>query len=81
VARQAADAACLKMLQLPLEAPERIRRELLQDASEFYVATRRASKKHPLLAKQENDSSSSSRKRQRQERFITANKTANYHLL
>jgi nucleolar complex protein 3 len=87
VAHQATDAASLKVLQLPLEAPERIRRKLLQDASEFHVATRRASKKHPLLAKENNSSSSSSsssrnhNKRQRQERFITANKTANYHLL
>lgn len=84
VAQHASDAASLKMLKLPLEAPERVRREMLQDANEFYVKHGRVSKKHPLAGKGgggDEYNASSSRKRQRQERFLTANKTANHHLL
>jgi nucleolar complex protein 3 len=72
IANQASNAASLKPLQLPLEAPERVQNELLRNTSEFYIAHRRASKKHALcLTKQD----------KRQERFITPNKTAHYHLL
>jgi nucleolar complex protein 3 len=70
VAAQADAAATLKMVQLPAEAPERLRKELLSDADEIFIKTRHLTKKHPLLPKgNDND------KRRKQARFITPRNT------
>jgi len=66
VREQAVAAAQLKMIQLPSEAPGRLREELSANADEIYIPFRRLSKKHPLSAK------SSGRK---QYRFITPRKS------
>lgn len=65
IAQHASGAASQKLLQLPFEAPERVREEMLRDSSELYISNRRVSKKHPLAG-------SSGSKRAQQERFITA---------
>lgn len=77
IAQHAAGAASQKILQLPAEAPERVRKNMLRDSNELYIANRRVTKKHPLAGKA---ASSASEKRPRQERFVTAQKTANHHL-
>jgi len=63
---QASAAAELKTIQLPAEAPDRMRRALSKDADEIYIPFRRQSKKHPLSGK------ASGRK---QFRFITPRKS------
>jgi hypothetical protein len=78
IAHHAAGAASQKMLQLPFEAPERVRKELLRDANELYIANRRVSKKHPLAGR--GGGGDGSKQRQQQERFVKARKTANLHL-
>jgi nucleolar complex protein 3 len=70
IAHHSLGAASEKMLQLPFEAPERVRAELLRDADELYIPTRRVTKRHPL--------SGGDNKRGR---FITPRKTVNLHLL
>lgn len=69
IAQHASGAASQKMLQLPFEAPERVRSELLRDAESLYIPTRRMTKRHPLSGGDKRD------------RFITPRKTANLHLL
>jgi len=64
IAHHANGAACQKMLQLPFEAPERVRKEMLRDTDELYISNRRVSKKHPLAGKGGGD--------KRHERFISA---------
>lgn len=66
VREQVIAAAQLKMIQLPAEAPDRLREELSTDADEIYIPYRRFAKKHPLTAK------ASGRK---QYRFITPRKS------
>jgi nucleolar complex protein 3 len=70
IAHHALGAASQKMLQLPLEAPERVRDELLRDADELYIPARRVMKRHPLSGGDNN-----------RDRFITPRKIANIHLL
>jgi nucleolar complex protein 3 len=70
IAHHALGAASQKMLQLPLEAPERVRAELLRDADELYIPARRVMKRHPLSGGDNN-----------RDRFITPRKIANMHLL
>lgn len=78
IAHHAAGAASQKMLQLPFEAPERVRKELLRDSNELYIASRRVSKKHPLAGR--GGGGDGNKQRQQQERFVKARKTANLHL-
>lgn len=66
VREQAIAAAELKMIQLPAEAPDRLRKEISKDADELYISFRRHAKRHPLASK------GSSRK---QFRFITPRKS------
>lgn len=73
VADHAMGAASLKMLQLPLQAPERVRSDMVRDADELYIEYRRLAKKHPLTPKEN--------RRRQQARFITPRKTANLQLL
>jgi len=51
VREQVVAAAELKMIQLPAEAPDRLRKELSTDADEVYIPFRRLSKRHPLSGK------------------------------
>ena len=74
VAHHASEAASQNMLQLPFEAPERVRTELLRDAKEMYISNRRVLKKHPLAGGRGAD-------KQQQERFLAARKTAKMHLI
>jgi nucleolar complex protein 3 len=80
VADQAKGAATLSILQLPAEAPERRRRELLQEANELRVSYKRVQKRHPLAPRTSSTSASASaasNKRQRREvRFVTPRKTS-----
>ena len=69
IAQHASGAASQKSLQLPFEALERVRSELLKDAESLYIPTRRVTKKHPLSGDDKRN------------RFITPRKTANLHLL
>lgn len=66
VAYHATAAASQKLLQLPSEAPDRIRKELLRDEDELYISMRRVTKKHPL----------SGRKGDKNERFVSAGQTS-----
>lgn len=68
VASQATKAVSQTLIQLPAEAPHKIRSEMSQD---FYIAAKRIKKKHPLTPRDGNQ----------QARFIAPNKTANLHLL
>jgi len=69
VAAQAASAASSKMVQLPLEGPERLRSEALSDFDLLYIPFKRHKKRHPLEAK-------AADKTKRQVRFITPRETA-----
>eukprot|EP00536_Pseudo-nitzschia_multiseries_P017091 jgi/Psemu1/223731/e_gw1.1374.8.1 len=51
VREQANAAAELKMIQLPAEAPDRLRKEVSTDTDEIYIDFRRQAKRHPLSAK------------------------------
>mmetsp|Transcript_13767 Transcript_13767/g.38754 ORF Transcript_13767/g.38754 Transcript_13767/m.38754 type:complete len:637 (-) Transcript_13767:1107-3017(-) len=51
VREQVNAAAELKMIQLPAEAPDRLRKEISTDADEIYIQFRRHAKRHPLSAK------------------------------
>ena len=51
VRAQVIAAGELKMIQLPAEAPDRLRKQLSMDADEIYIQYRRLSKKHPLSGK------------------------------
>jgi len=64
VRAQVIAAAELKIIQLPAEAPDRLRKELSKDADEIFIQFRRLSKRHPLSAKGRN-----------QLRFITPRKS------
>lgn len=68
VASQATKAASLTLIQLPAEAPHRIRSGMMED---FYIAAKRSRKKHPLTPRDRNQPA----------RFIAPNQTANLHLL
>lgn len=61
VCKHASAVAEAKMLQLPAEGPERLRRELLDDANELYIPFERNAKKHPLAPKQKDDKKKSIR--------------------
>ena len=65
VREQVVAAAELKMIQLPAEAPDRMRKELSTDADDIYIPFRRLSKRHPLASKASN---------RKQFRFITPRK-------
>lgn len=79
VAHHANGAANQKLLQLPFEAPERVRKEMVRDAKELYIASRRVSKKHPLTGRSGGDSTNGKRQRA-QERFIKPQQKESYHL-
>lgn len=51
IAYQASAAASEKMIQLPKEGTDRIRKDLLNDADELYIELKRQKKKHPLAPK------------------------------
>ncbi|VEU42333.1 unnamed protein product [Pseudo-nitzschia multistriata] len=51
VREQAISAAQLKMIQLPAEAPDKLRSMLSKNGDEIYIQFRRQSKKHPLSGK------------------------------
>uniref|UniRef100_A0A7S4ABC0 Nucleolar complex protein 3 homolog n=1 Tax=Pseudo-nitzschia australis TaxID=44445 RepID=A0A7S4ABC0_9STRA len=51
VREQVIAAAELKLIQLPAEAPDKLRKELSTDADEVYIQFRRQSKRHPLAGK------------------------------
>ena len=67
VASQATKAASQTLIQLPAEAPHKIRSEMCHD---FYISAKRVKKKHPLTPRDGNQ----------QARFIAPNTTANLHL-
>jgi len=72
VATQANRAANLKLLQLPMEQPERMQNEMQKDMDEIYIEMKFSKKKHPLAHKEG--------KRQ-QVRFISPNQTSMLHLV
>merc|ERR1712166_1013283 len=65
VRQQVNAAAQLKLIQLPLEAPDRQRKQLVEDADEIYIKFQKMTKKHPLAEK----------KGKNQLRFITPRKS------
>ena len=85
VSSHAMDTASLKMLQLPLENPNRLRTELLFDSDNLVIPFKRNKKKHPLIPKDkdvstEEDGSGmavakSTKKQRRQVRFVTPRHT------
>mmetsp|Transcript_19409 Transcript_19409/g.45159 ORF Transcript_19409/g.45159 Transcript_19409/m.45159 type:complete len:180 (-) Transcript_19409:624-1163(-) len=71
---QAVGAASQKMLQLPAETPDRILSDMMSDAAELYIPSKRVKKQHPLAQKHQDS------KRQ-QPRFITPRDTSNQRLV
>jgi nucleolar complex protein 3 len=65
VRQQVNAAAQLKLIQMPLEAPDRQRKQLVDDADEIYIKFQKMTKKHPL----------SEKKGKNQLRFITPRKS------
>lgn len=65
VEQQATGAATLKMLQMPMEDPDRLRSIALRDANELYIKFRITKKRHPLQAKGQE-----SNKKRRRVRFV-----------
>ncbi|MGK3736405.1 MAG: nucleolar complex protein 3 [Bacillariaceae sp.] len=65
VRQQVNAAAQLKLIQMPLEAPDRQRKQLVEDADEIYIKFQKMTKKHPL----------SEKKGKNQLRFITPRKS------
>jgi nucleolar complex protein 3 len=65
VRQQVNAAAQLKLIQMPLEAPDRQRKQLVEDADEIYIKFQKMTKKHPLAEK----------KGKNQLRFITPRKS------
>jgi len=71
IASQASAAGALKMLALPSEGPDRLRKEMLVDADALFIHFRVHKKKHPLEPKQ----GDAGNKKRRQVRFITPRTT------
>lgn len=71
IATQAKAAGALKMVQLPAEAPDKIRKDMLADADQLFIHFQRNTKRHPLAAKPVEDGG----KKRKQARFITPRTT------
>ena len=70
VSQQADGVANLKQLQLPMENPDRLRKQIRQNDDELVINFVRMKKKHPLEPKQQPDEEGA-KKRRRQVRFVT----------
>jgi nucleolar complex protein 3 len=74
VATQASRAASLKLIQLPAEAPERLRGELVHSADDLIIEAMRIQRKHPLGQK-------AGQSKKQEARFISPNPTPRLHLM
>jgi nucleolar complex protein 3 len=73
IAAQAASASTSKMMNMPAESPDKLRKVSLEESNDLYIPFVRIRKKHPLQSKQAAQGTETSKRNQ--VRFITPRRT------